>query len=161
MPVIDASHDLNTLTLTITATFAAPVQRVWDLYADARQLERVWGPPTHPATFVDHCMRVGARTTYYMTGPEGEKFFGFWVLTRIDEPHCFEFEDGFADSEFNPLPNMPTSKNQYRFEETDTGTKATYLTSYETREALEQVLAMGVIEGATSAINQIDDFLAA
>lgn len=60
MPVIDVSHNLDTLNLTIVAEFAALVQRIWDLYADPRQLERVWGPPSHPATFVEHALTVGA-----------------------------------------------------------------------------------------------------
>lgn len=156
MPVIDVSHDLTTLTLTITAEFAAPVQRIWDLYADPRQLEKVWGPPSHPATFVDHALLEGARTTYYMTGPEGEKYCGFWILTNINEPNGFEFEDGFADEQFNPNPDMPVSKNVFTFEAIETGTRARYVSTYATKEALEQVLAMGVVEGATSAINQID-----
>ena len=156
MPVKDVSHDLETLTLTITAEFAASVQRIWDLYADPRQLERVWGPPSHPSTFVEHRMKVGAKTTYYMTSPEGEKYYGYWVLTQIDEPNGFEFDDGFADAEFNPNTNMPVSKNVYRFDSINSGTRATYVGTYATKEALEQVLAMGVVEGATSAINQID-----
>ena len=47
MPVIDVSHDVDALTLTITAQFAAPVERIWQIYADPRQLEKVWGPPTY------------------------------------------------------------------------------------------------------------------
>ena len=31
MPVTDVAHDLDTLTLTITADFAAPVERVWQV----------------------------------------------------------------------------------------------------------------------------------
>jgi len=159
MPVLDISHDLDTLKLTIVAEFAAPVQRIWDLYADPRQLERVWGPPSHPATFVDHSLTVGARSTYYMTSPEGERYYGYWVLTRIDEPNGFSFEDGFADAEFNANPDMPVSQNVFSFEAIASGTRAIYTGTYETREALEQILAMGVVEGATSAINQIDEVL--
>ncbi len=46
MPVTDVQQDLDNLTLTITADFAAPVERIWQVYADPRQLEKVWGPPT-------------------------------------------------------------------------------------------------------------------
>ena len=161
MPVTDVSHDLETLTLTIVAEFTAPVQRIWDLYADPRQLEKVWGPPSHPATFVEHELVVGSRSTYFMTGPEGEKYAGYWVVTLVEEPHRFCFEDGFADEHFNPNPQMPVSRNEYRFEATGQGTRATYTSTYESREGLEQVLAMGVVEGATSAINQIDKLLTA
>jgi uncharacterized protein YndB with AHSA1/START domain len=43
MPVTDVRHDPDNLTLTITAEFAAPVERIWQVYADPRQLEKVWG----------------------------------------------------------------------------------------------------------------------
>src|SRR5918995_434428 len=52
------------------------VRRAWQLWADPRQLERWWGPPGYPATFVDHDLTVGSRATYYMTSPEGEKHSG-------------------------------------------------------------------------------------
>ncbi len=54
MPVVDVKTDIDALTLTIVADFSAEVQRVWQIYADPRQLERVWGPPEFQATFVDH-----------------------------------------------------------------------------------------------------------
>lgn len=161
MPVTDVQKDIDNLTLTITAEFAAPVERVWQVYADARQLEQVWGPPTYPATFVDHSLTPGSRITYYMTSPEGEKFAGLWDVTDVDEPHSFSFTDEFADADFNPAEGMPISTCVYRFESTGDGTRAVYTATYENAEAMQQVLDMGMIEGATSAINQIDDLLAA
>lgn len=160
MPVTDVSHDMDTLTLTIVAEFAAPVERVWQVYADPRQLERVWGPPTYPATFVDHDLRPGGRVTYFMTSPEGEKFAGYWNIVSVDEPTGFTFEDGFAHEDFSPNPAMPVSRNEYRFAPTDGGTRATYTATYASAEGLQQVLDMGVVEGSSSAINQIDELLA-
>ena len=160
MPVTDVRHDPDALTLTITADFAAPVERVWEVYADPRQLERVWGPPGYPATFVDHELTPGSRSTYYMTSPEGEKFAGWWVITAVDEPRSFSFDDGFADLDFNPVETMPVSHNVYRFDAHEGGTRATWVARYESAEGLQKVLDMGVVEGATSAINQIDDLLA-
>ncbi len=156
MPVTDVQQDLENLTLTITAEFAAPVERIWQVYADPRQLERVWGPPGFPATVVDHDLRPGGRVTYFMTGPEGEKFAGYWQVTAVDEPASLSFDDGFADLEFNPQPGMPVSRNVYSFAAHGGGTRATYVATYESAEALQKVLDMGVVEGATSAINQID-----
>ena len=31
-----------------------------------------------------------------MTSPEGEKYYGWWKVTDVDEPNSFAFEDGFA-----------------------------------------------------------------
>ena len=99
---------------------------------------------------------------YYMTSPEGEKYFGFWDISEVNEPKGFSFEDGFAlDETFAPNPDLPVSRNTFSFMEADGSTRATFVSSYATPEALQQVLAMGVEEGATLAINQIDDLLAA
>lgn len=160
MPVTDVTHDLDARTLTITAEFAAPAQRIWQIYADPRQLEQIWGPPTHPATFVDHDLTPGGRVHYYMTSPEGEKFAGYWVITAVDEPNGFSFEDGFADQDFTPNPDLPVSANTYTFTERDGRTRATYVSAYATAEALQTVLDMGMVEGASAAINQVDGLIA-
>ena len=160
MPVTDVTHDVDALTLTITAEFAAPVERIWQVYADPRQLEKVWGPPTYPATVVDHDLRPGGRVTYFMTGPEGDKHAGFWDVTAVDEPQSFAFEDGFADLDFTPNAELPVSKCVYTFAEHDGGTRATFVSTYASAEALQQILDMGVVEGASAAIGQIDDLLA-
>lgn len=162
MPVTDTHHDLESRTVTIEAEFAAPPERIWQVYADPRQLERIWGPPTHPATVVDHDLTPGGRVTYYMTGPEGEKYYGYWRVLEVDEPRSFSFEDGFAkDEQFAPNPDLPVSTTQTRLEATEAGTRATFVSTYDSAEALQQVLDMGVMEGASSAINQIDALVAA
>lgn len=160
MPVTDVHHDVDTRTLTIVAQFAAPPTRIWQVYADPRQLEQVWGPPTYPATVVDHDLTPGGRVHYYMTSPEGTKHAGYWLVVEVDEPARLVFEAGIADLDFTPDPAMPASTNRYRFDAHDGGTLATYLSTYPTAEALERALAMGVSEGTAGAIGQIDDVLA-
>ncbi|MGE2836188.1 SRPBCC family protein [Mycobacterium sp. SMC-4] len=160
MPVTDVSHDLENLTLTITADFAAPVTRIWQIYADPRQLEKIWGPPEFPATVVDHELVPGGRVTYFMTGPDGEKYPGLWEITAVDEPTSFSFDDKFADLDFNADPAMPVSRSVFTFAEHDGGTRAVYTSTYESAEGLQKVLDMGMVEGATSAINQVDALIA-
>lgn len=161
MPVTDVTPDLDARTLTIVADFAAPPKRIWEVYADPRQLERVWGPPTYPATFVDHDLAPGGRVNYYMTSPEGERYYGYWEVGSVDEPSGFTFDDGFAlDEQFTKNTDLPVSKNVFTFVEHDGGTRATYVSTYASAEALQAVLDMGVVEGASAAINQIDDLVA-
>ncbi len=160
MPVTDITKDIDARTLTITARLAAPVERVWALYADPRQLERVWGPPGYPGTFVDHALTPGSRSTYYMTSPDGERYCGWWRITAVDEPHGFSFDDGFADEQFHDNPDLPVSHNDFRFTAEGEDTIATYTSRYDTAEALQQVLDMGMEEGARAAIDQIDAVLA-
>ena len=44
MTVKSVEKDTERLTMTITAEFDAPVERVWQLWDDPRRLEQWWGP---------------------------------------------------------------------------------------------------------------------
>lgn len=71
MPITSTTQDPDDLTLTVVADFPVPVPRLWNAYADPRQLERFWGPPGFPATFTRHDLAPGGRSEYHMTGPDG------------------------------------------------------------------------------------------
>lgn len=162
MPVTDVEKDTEALTLTITAELEATVERAWQVWADPRQLERWWGPPTHPATFVEHDLVVGGRMRYFMTSPEGERFHGWWEVLSVEEPWSFEFEDGFADDDGNPNPDLPTTRAHVSLSEIGGGrTRMVVASRFASVEAMEQLLAMGVVEGISAAMGQIDDLLAA
>lgn len=70
MTVTEVHKDRDALTMTVAAELDAGIERAWQLWADPRQLERWWGPPMYPATFVDHDLTPGGRATYYMTDPK-------------------------------------------------------------------------------------------
>jgi uncharacterized protein YndB with AHSA1/START domain len=77
--VTNVDKDLDARTLTITAEFDAPLERVWELWADPHKLERWWGPPMAPSTFERHELQPGGTVTYFMTSSEGERFYGVWT----------------------------------------------------------------------------------
>jgi uncharacterized protein YndB with AHSA1/START domain len=163
MTVTNVEKDTERLTLRLTAEFAAPVERVWRLWEDPRQLERWWGPPGYPATFVEHDFKGGGAVTYYMTSPEGETHYGWWRITEIDAPSRLEFEDGFGDSEGRPNPDMPTTASVVSLQEIDgegSRTRMTLETRFPSVEAMQQMVEMGMEEGLTLAVGQIEDLLA-
>ena len=45
MTVISIDKDPGAMTMTIVAEFDAPARRVWEVWANPRQLEKWWGPP--------------------------------------------------------------------------------------------------------------------
>jgi uncharacterized protein YndB with AHSA1/START domain len=148
-------------TMTITAEFGAAVDRVWQVWADPRQLERWWGPPTYPATVVDHDLTPGGTVSYLMTGPDGDKHRGWWRVSAVDAPHRLEFEDGFADDAGNPNPDLPVTTCRVTLAERDGGgTRMEVTSTFPSRQAMEQMIAMGMEEGITAAAGQIDDLLA-
>jgi uncharacterized protein YndB with AHSA1/START domain len=160
MTVIDVATDTENLTLTLTAQFAAPPERVWQVWSNPRQLELWWGPPTWPATFVDHDFAVDGRASYYMTGPEGEKAHGWWRFVALDEPRSLEFEDGFAHDDGRPDESMPVIRARVALEDAGEGTVMTVTSTYSSPEQMEKLVAMGMVEGMTGAAGQIDVVLA-
>ena len=160
MPITSVEKDLETLTMTVVSDFPVPVERLWDAYADPRQIEKFWGPETWPATFTRHDMAPGGRSHYYMTGPEGERSAGYWEFTAVDPGRSFEVIDGFADTEGNPVPGQPAMRMVHTFEATDTGCRLVSTTYFNSLDELEQLLQMGMEEGLTSAMGQIDQVLA-
>ena len=111
MPVTDIHKDPTALTLTIASEWDAPIDRVWQLWADPRQLERWWGPPTYPATVIEHDLSPGGKVAYFMTGPEGDQHHGWWKIVAVDKPRSLDFEDGFADINGNPNQAMPVTQS--------------------------------------------------
>ncbi|HTV00759.1 MAG TPA: SRPBCC domain-containing protein [Luteitalea sp.] len=160
MPIVDVQKDTQALTMTVTAQFAAPVERVWAAYADPRQIERFWGPPEWPATFERHDFTVGGRSEYVMKGPDGQESRGFWDFVSIDPPRSFEVTDGFLGPDGAQAPDMPTMQMRFTFEPHDGGTRMVTRTVFPSLEALEQLLAMGMEEGLKAAMAQIDGVLA-
>jgi uncharacterized protein YndB with AHSA1/START domain len=160
MTVISTDKSAEALSLTLVAEFDAGVERVWQLWEDPRQLERWWGPPTYPATFHRHDFVPGGKANYYMTSPEGEKFHGWWEFTAIDAPRRLEFNDGFADSDGNPAGELGTSHATVSLEPLGERTRMTILSTFESEEQLEQMMAMGMEEGLKEAVGQIDSILA-
>ena len=161
MTVTAVEKDPKALSLSITTELEASPERVWQLWADPRLLERWWGPPTYPATFTTHDLTPGSHVAYHMTGPEGDQPHGYWEIVAADAPRSLVFRDGFAHEDGSPNADFPVTTAQVRIEEIGGGrTRMTIETAYPSAEAMEQILAMGMEEGLTQAVGQIDAILA-
>jgi uncharacterized protein YndB with AHSA1/START domain len=160
MSITSIDKDFDNLTLTLVADFDAPIDRVWQLWADPRLLERWWGPPTYPATMEQHDLTPGAEVTYYMTGPDGQKHRGWWRVTSVDPPRSLEFTDGFADQDGTPVDDMPISTVHMQLTEHDGRTRMELRSTFESREQMQQLIDMGTAEGLQQAVGQMDALLA-
>lgn len=156
MPVTDISTDPENLTMTLVADVAATVERLWQVYTDADQLSRFWGPPGWPSTFTAFDLRPGGRVDYRMTGPRGETSRGSWEVLSVDAGRSFEVLDSFVDEKGDVLEGFPTTRMRFQFEATDAGSRLTTTSHFTSLEGLEQVIAMGVIEGSRQAAAQLD-----
>jgi len=161
MTVTAVTKDVQALTMTLEAEFEASPERVWQLWADPRQLERWWGPPTYPATFTKHDLAPGSRVEYHMTGPEGDQPHGYWDIVEVAPPHRLLVRDGFAHADGTPNTDMPEGQFRVTIEAIGGGrTRMSIASDFPSTEAMEQLLAMGQEEGMTQAAGQIDAILA-
>ena len=161
MTVTAVRKDTQALTMTVDAEFDAPAERVWQLWADPRQLERWWGPPNYPATFTRHDLSPGSRVEYHMTTPEGDQPKGYWDVLEVNPPHRLTVRDGFANEDGTPNDAFPTGEMRVTIEGIGGGRSRMSIESvFPSTEAMEQLLAMGQEEGMKQAVGQIDAILA-
>src|SRR5680860_1296893 len=102
MPITTVNSDTESLSFTVIGDYPVPVERLWEAWADPRQLEKFWGPESWPATFIRHDMTVGGMSEYHMTGPDDSKARGWWRFVAVETGRRIEVEDGFSHEDGRP-----------------------------------------------------------
>lgn len=165
MPVIDVTKDEAALTFTVTAEFPASPERVWKLYEDPRLIERWWGPPGWPATFLEHELAPGGKSHYFMQGEDGTRYYGVWRVVEVDPGESFTIRDAFSDESGAPneekgWTSMTATLESATLDGGVQGTVTTLVSQFTSAEQLAEMLAMGMDEGIRQAMGQIDGILA-
>jgi uncharacterized protein YndB with AHSA1/START domain len=161
MTVTAVRPDTTTLSLTIDAEYPHTPEQVWQLWADPRLLERWWGPPMCPATVSTHDLRAGGTVRYMMVGPDGTEYHGAWEVLAVAPPHGLEFKDWFTDADGTNNQSLATNITRVSIDATDNGTRMTIVATFPSLADMEQLVEMGMVEGMTMAMGQIDAVLAA
>jgi uncharacterized protein YndB with AHSA1/START domain len=156
MPLTSVTKDAANLTLTVVGDYPVPQTRLWDAFADPRQLERFWGPPAFPATFTLHDFKVGGRAEYFLALPEGQKWSGSWKFTAVNPIDSFEACDGDDNAGDEDMP----ASMKFGFESTPAGSRMTIVTRFSSVGAMEQTIP-GMEQGLRAAMPQLDALLAA
>jgi len=159
LSIVSVEKDFEGLALVLVADFDAPIERVWELWADPRQLERWWGPPTHPATVEKHDLAAGGEVTYVMTGPGGEQSRGWWRITSVAPPTSLEFTDGFANRDGTPNADTPTTEVRMRLTEQGRGTRMELRFAFASSEHMQRLERWGAFEVFPQSVGQMDALL--
>jgi uncharacterized protein YndB with AHSA1/START domain len=160
MSVVRVEKDFDSPSLTIVAEFDAPIERVWQLFADPRQLERWWGPPSHPATVEKHDLAPDGEVSYFMTGPGGEQSRGRWRVHSVNPPRWLEFTDSFANPDGTPNPAMPATSVHMGLTEHGKGTQMELRFGFESSEHMTQLQRWGAFDVFPQSVGQMDAVLA-
>lgn len=159
MTVVSSTQNPEALSLNIITEFDAPIERVWQVWADPRQLERWWAPPGYPMTFEEFDFSPGGKASYFMITPEGSKEADWWRFIAMDPPHTLEIADGATHDNGTASDGGPTSI-LVSLNEVDGRTRMNASVFFGNEEHLEQMVEMGMQEGFGTTFSQIDAILA-
>jgi uncharacterized protein YndB with AHSA1/START domain len=90
--------------LTISRTFDAPREAVWQAWTEPERVKRWWGPKAYTAPVCKMDLREGGKYLYCMRSPEGQDFWSTGVYREIVAPERLVYSHSFADEEGNVVP---------------------------------------------------------
>lgn len=95
----------KTKDIVITRVFDAPLERVWSVWTDPKELMKWWGPKDFTCPKGTNDLRVGGKYHYCMRGPAGTEFDkDMWsggVYKEIVPMKKIVATDHFMDAEGN------------------------------------------------------------
>lgn len=160
-----SSDKMNVITkereLTISRTFDAPRELVFEVFSSCEHLKHWWGTQEWP---IDECFmdfREGGTWHYCLRGPnEGDESWGVAVYQKIKKPEKLMYKDHFSDEDGSINEEIPGTLITVEFIEQSGRTKLISHTLFDTPETLQSTVEMGVIEGLTETWDRLEEHLA-
>jgi uncharacterized protein YndB with AHSA1/START domain len=159
MPVTTVETELEDHTLTVIADFDAPVEDVWELWANPGKLGLWWGPPGYATTFEPYELSAGSQMAHCMTGPDGDRHEGVWRIESVDPPRSLELSDADVGESGEPNDGLALTGMAIELAVHDRGTRMTVRSTFFSREGMKG-MAEGFAEGLRLSLNRMEALLA-
>lgn len=157
---MSVTKDPANLTMTVVAEFDAELPRVWQLFADPRQLERWWTPAEYRLSVTHHDLSVGGYVRAQVIGPDGQKANPYWRITDVDAPWSMAWEDGFLNDRGETDPTMPFTTLLLTLDHRDgDGTVMTLVITFPSTESMEMHEAMDLQAQMAQVLSQAEALL--
>lgn len=153
------TKDFERGTLRVERLFDAAPEKVWAAHTESELLGEWWAPAPWKAVTVAMDFRQGGKWLYYMLGPEGERHYCTQTFETIEPGKSYAGEDYFCDEHGAKKDDMPVSHWRVELVPEDTGTQLISSIAYAKKEDLKKVLEMGMEEGYTMGLNQLETLL--
>jgi uncharacterized protein YndB with AHSA1/START domain len=152
--------------LILERMFDAPRELVFKAFSEAEHLKHWWGPRGWTLTVCNVDFRPGGIWHYCMKCMDenqgefyGQEAWGKAVYQEIVEPEKIVYIDYFSDAEGNEAEGLPSSKITMFLEEHEGRTKLVSRSEYESAEALEAVMKMGMEQGISETWDRLEEYL--
>ncbi|WP_058304272.1 SRPBCC domain-containing protein [Gorillibacterium timonense] len=152
--------------LVLERTFDAPRQLVFSCFSEANHLKEWWGPRGWdlPVCKVDfrpegvwhYCMKCIDEGMGEFYGMES---WGKAIYREIEAPERIVYTDYFSDEEGNTAEGMPDTLITLQFEDSSGKTRVMNRAEFESGEALNTVLEMGMLQGITETWDRLAEHL--
>ena len=152
--------DKENNTMTVRREFAAKRHLVWDAHTKSELLEQWFAPKPFTAKTKTMDFREGGYWLYAMVGPEGEEHWARMDYTEINPIESYRTFDGFCDENGNLNAELPRASWDVSFQELGENSLVETIVTYQSLADLETVIKMGIKEGLTAALENLDDLLA-
>jgi len=152
--------DREALTVTVTADFPVPPQRVWDVFADIRQLERIAGALDRPAVYTRNDFRVGGRAAFWQPLSDGSTLEGRWEWARIEPPQLWESIDENFDEFGEQSRDVPATRIVGTNTPTPDGTRFAMVHHFLSTAALDAAVESGMTTRIAHTADRIAEVIA-
>lgn len=139
--------------LQVDRLVGAPINLVFEMFADAGHLDQWWGPDgfrneTHEMDF-----SVGGVWRYTMHGPDGKDWPNWIRYQDISPPTRIAYEHGAEIDEpahFEGVITLQTEGNR---------TRVTITMTFPTAEARDATIKFGAVEGGKQTLARLDAYV--
>jgi uncharacterized protein YndB with AHSA1/START domain len=155
----------------IQRRFAAPIDRVFDAWADPVQMARWSGPEGSRVTVLSGRIDAGETLHARSDAADGAVLFTLCRYLTVDRPSHLVYDQSFADEAGHPAPCPffdawpATLRTDIRFEQQDGGTNITLRWMPINASAAELASFIGAMESMTGgwggSFDKLDLYLAA
>ncbi|APX88440.1 ATPase [Brevirhabdus pacifica] len=152
--------DMQTSRLTIRREFDAPRDLVWDCYTWAELLDQWFAPEPFTAKTKSMAFEEGGHWHFAMVDPEGNEHWSRFDYETITPKDGYQARDAFSDPDGGINRDLPASTWDVTFEDASQRTLVQTVLTYETPEALQQVIDMGMQQGMEATLSGLDKLLA-
>ncbi|MEL7835131.1 SRPBCC domain-containing protein [Fodinibius sp. Rm-B-1B1-1] len=147
--------------LIATRVFNTPRELIFEAHSSCKQLKNWWGPRSWPMEECTMDFRESGTWHYCLRGPNaGDESWGKVIYKKIVRPERIEYEDYFSDKEGNINSEMPGMQITVEFIDQGDATKLVSRTLFDSSDALQSVVDMGVKEGFAETWDRLEEHLA-
>lgn len=153
--------DLAHKKISITRSFDAEPELVWQAWTQAELLDQWWAPKPWKAETKSMDFKNGGHWLYAMVGPDATKRWVRMDFQNIQAPKSYEAKDVFCDEHGTPDPEPLTKEWKNVFVAEGQGTKVMVELKFAGETDIQKLMDMGFEGGFTDAMANLEQYLEA